>query len=50
MEVVFIMLSLAGLALVLNMSQREEKKYKAEIAECRARLICQLEKNQRSCT
>ncbi len=49
MEVVFIILSLAGLAIALKLSQREEKRYHDQIAECRARLKYQLEHNRRTC-
>jgi hypothetical protein len=44
MEVVFIILSLAGLALGLKQSAQEEKRYKTQMAECRNRLLYQLDR------
>lgn len=44
MEVVFIILSLAGLALALKQSAREEKRYQTQMAECRNQLLFHLER------
>ena len=49
MELLFVILSLAGLAMVLKLSQREEKRYHQDIAECRARLAHHLGRDQGGC-
>jgi hypothetical protein len=48
MEVAIILTSLIGIGFAVNLSVREEKRYRAQMAECRARLLYQLGRSPRN--
>jgi hypothetical protein len=47
MEVAIILTALIGIGFAVNLSVREEKRYKAQMAECRQRLLYQLGRSPR---
>ena len=48
MEVPIILTALIGIGFAINLSVREEKRYRAQMTECRQRLLYQLGRARRN--